>query len=71
MMVILNIKENNRTPFFMELVNSLDYIDVIKQVKTDKQREFISDLSEAFDNVKQYEQGMKKLKSAKELLNEL
>jgi hypothetical protein len=32
MKVILDIKDN-RIPFFMELVKSLDYIRVIKEVK--------------------------------------
>ena len=35
MKVILDIKENNRIPFFMEMVKSLDYISVIKEVKLD------------------------------------
>jgi hypothetical protein len=33
MTVILDIKENNRTAFFMEMIKSLDYISVIKEVK--------------------------------------
>ena len=71
MKVILDIKENNRIPFFMEMVRSLGYISVIKEVKDEQKSEFISDLAEAFNDVKLYEQGKKKLKSAKDLLNEL
>lgn len=70
MKVLLEIKEN-RFPFFMELVKSLNYIDVIKEVKDVKKSEHINNLVEAFDNVKQYESGKKKLKTAKDLLNEL
>lgn len=71
MKVILDIKENNRTPFFMELIKSLDYISVIKEVKDERKSQFITDLAEAFNDVKLYEQGKKKLKTAKDLLNEL
>ena len=55
----------------MELVNSLDYINVIKEVKDERKSQFINDLSDAFNDVKLYEQGRKKLKSAKDLLNDL
>lgn len=70
MKVLLDIKEN-RVPFFMELVKSLDYISIVKEVKEKRKSQFVSDLAEAFDDIKQYEQGKKKLKSAKQLLNEL
>jgi hypothetical protein len=70
MKIILDIKENNRVPFFMEMVKSLDYISIIKEVKDKKKSQFVSDLAEAFNDVKLYEQGKKQLKSAKDLLNE-
>jgi hypothetical protein len=71
MKLILDIKENNRVPFFMEMVITLDYISIIKEVKDKKKSQFVSDLAEAFNDVKLHEQGKKKLKSAKDLLNEL
>jgi hypothetical protein len=71
MKVILDITENSRIPFFMELVKSLGYISVVKEVKDERKSQFIEDLAEAFNDVKLYEQGKKKLKSAKDLLNEL
>jgi hypothetical protein len=70
MKVILDIKENNRVPFFMELVKSLDYISVLKEEKDERKGQFIAGLADAFNDVKLYEQGKKKLKSAKDLLNE-
>jgi hypothetical protein len=70
MKVILEIRDN-RIPFFMELVKSLDYVNVIKEIKDKKKSQFIEDMAEAFNDVKLYEKGQKKLKSAKELLNEL
>ncbi|MBY0436395.1 MAG: hypothetical protein K2U26_20050 [Cyclobacteriaceae bacterium] len=71
MKVILDIKENSRIPFFMELIKSLDYIRVVKEVKDEKKSQMMADLAEAFHDVKLHEQGKKKLKSAKELLNEI
>ncbi len=70
MKVILDIKEN-RGPFFMELVKSLDYIHVMKEIKDERKSKFVEELAEAFNDVKLYEQGKKKLKKAKDLLNEL
>ena len=52
MKVILDIKENSRAPFFMELVKSLDYISVVKEVKVERKSQFIADLAEAFNDVK-------------------
>ncbi len=71
MKIILDIKDDNRIPFFMELVKSLDYISVVKEVKDKRKGQFIADLAEAFNDVTLHEQGKKKLKSAKELLHEL
>lgn len=62
MKVILDIKENNRVPFFMEMVKNLDYISFIKEVKDKKKSQFVSDLALAFNDVKLYEQGKEQLK---------
>lgn len=70
MQVLLDIKDNHAN-FFMELVKSLDYIDVIKEIKNKKKKEFVKDLAEAFEDVRLYSQGKKKLKNAKDFLNEL
>ena len=64
MKVLLDIKEN-RVPFFMELLKSLDYINIVKEVKDPIKSRFIQDMAEAFNDVKLYEAGKKKLKSAK------
>jgi len=71
MKVILDIKENSRTPFFMEMVRSLDYIKVVKEVKDKHNSRMIADLAEAFNDVKLHEEGKKKLKPAKDLLHDL
>ena len=70
MKVILDIKENH-APFFMELVKSLDYIHVLQEIKDKRKSQFVQDLTEAFNDVKLFEQGKKKLQSAKDLMNEL
>lgn len=70
MKVILDIKDN-RGDFFMELLKSLDYIKVIKQVKDKHKSDAIQDIAEAFNDAKLHEKGKKKLKSAKDVLDEL
>jgi hypothetical protein len=70
MKVVLDIKDEVHATKFMDMVEKLDYIDVLMQIKDKKTSQFISDLAESFEDVKQYEQGNKKLKSAKDLLNE-
>lgn len=70
MKVILDIQDD-RVPFFMELLKSLDYINILKEVKSREKSNAIQDLAEAFNDVKLYENGKKKLKSAKDLLDEL
>jgi len=71
MKVILDIKDTGHFSFFMELIKSLNYINVIKEVRDERKSQFITDLSDAFNDVKLFEQGKKKLKSAKDLLNEI
>lgn len=70
MKVILDIKDS-RVPFFMELLKSLDYIQVVREVRDNHKSKAIGDLIEAFNDVKLYEEGKKELKSAKDLLDEL
>ena len=71
MTVTLNIKDRTRVPFFMELINSLDYVHVVENIKEKRKNQFINDLTEAFEDVKLHEQGKTKLKPLKEVLNEL
>jgi ABC-type metal ion transport system substrate-binding protein len=70
MNVILDIKENH-SPFFMELLKSLDYINIVKEVHDKRKQKIIKDLAEAFNDVRLHEAGKKKLKTAKQILNEL
>ena len=70
MKVILDIQDN-RVPFFMELLKSLDYISILKEVKDEEKGKAVQELAEAFDDVNLHQEGKKQLKSAKDLLNEL
>jgi hypothetical protein len=69
MKLILDISDN-KTPFFLELIKNFDYISIVKQINEKEKSQHISELAEAFKDVKLHEQGKKKLKSAKDLLNE-
>ena len=70
MKVILDIPDN-RVPFFMELLKSLDYISILKEVKDEEKSKAVQELAEAFNDVNLHQEGKKQLKSAKDLLNEL
>lgn len=70
MKVLLEIQES-RAPFFMELLKSLGYIQILKEVKSKGKNEAVEYLIEAFNGIKLHEEGKKQLKSAKDLLNEL
>lgn len=68
MKLILDIQDN-RVPFFMELINGLDYISVLKEVKDKEKSKAVQDLVEAFHDVKQHHEGKKQLKSAKDIFD--
>jgi hypothetical protein len=70
MKVILEIQES-KAPFFMELVNGLKYIRIIKEIKDKKKSRAIQDIVDAFNDVKLHEEGIKSLKTAKQLLDEI
>ena len=70
MKVILDIQDS-RAPFFMELIKSLGFVNILKEVNNKKKSIAIQNLAEAFKDVKLYEEGKKQLKSAKDLLDEL
>jgi len=67
----LNIKDNSKVRFFMELIKSFDFIEAQSAVNTEYKKEFVRDLNDAFNDVKLHQAGKKKLKSAKDLLDEL
>ncbi|MCK9398456.1 MAG: hypothetical protein M0Q51_00485 [Bacteroidales bacterium] len=56
MKVILDIQESKAT-FFMELVNGLKYVRIIKQIKDKRKSRAIQDIVDAFNDVKLHEEG--------------
>ena len=70
MKVTLDVKDS-KVPFFMELMKSLDFVQSVSKVEEERKVQFANDLTEAFHEVKLYEQGKKKLRNAKDFINEL
>jgi len=70
MKVLIDIKDS-KANHLMEVLKSLDYISILKEVKDKEKSKAIQDLADAFKDVELYEAGKKQLKSAKDLLNEL
>ena len=51
MEVTLDIKDKSKVPFLMELLKSLDYVRIVKEVKTEGKSEIISGLKKSKVNV--------------------
>ena len=71
MQVTLDIKES-RVPFFMELIQSLDYVRVIQGKNgSDAKNEILENIKQGLKEVQLIEQGKMKSRPAKEFLDEL
>jgi hypothetical protein len=69
--VTLHIPDK-KYPFFMELVKSLDFVEVTEEKNlTKKQREFVEGTKKSLEQVEQHLKGEIKLKSADQLIDEL
>ena len=68
MKVILDIQDN-RVPFFMELINSLDFVQV--EDEGDSKEAIISNIKRGLEEVKLAKKGKLKTTPAKDFLNEL
>ncbi|OQX82286.1 MAG: hypothetical protein B6D64_00710 [Bacteroidetes bacterium 4484_276] len=66
--VVIDIPDN-KINFFMELVKNLGFEEVKRL--SNKQKEFVEDLRHSLKEVEQHRQGVIKLQSAKDFLNEL
>lgn len=66
--VVIDIPEN-KFNFFMELVNNLGFKKV-KQLSKE-QKEFVDDLQNSLDQVKEHQEGKTELQSARDFLDEL
>lgn len=63
--------QESRAPFFMELIDSLSYVKILKKVKDRNKSRAMQELVDAFNDVSLHEKGEKKLKTANHLLVEL
>jgi len=69
--VKLNIPDN-KYPFFMELVKSLNFVEITEEKNlTKKQREFVEGTKKSLEQVELHLKGEIKLKSADQLFDEL
>lgn len=68
MKVILDIQDN-RVSFFMELLKSLDYVSILKEIKDKEKSRVIEQLASCFNDLKRYKEGKKQLKCTKDRLN--
>lgn len=75
MKITLDITEESKIPFFLELVKSFDYIKIVNEQKALKKAAFKAELREglieSFRDIKLYNEGKIKLKTAREALDEL
>ncbi len=67
--IVLNIPEG-KYRFFMELISSLDFVEVHEQ-NEDTKEEIVANLTQAFKELKQYKQGDLNTTPAKDFLDEL
>jgi hypothetical protein len=70
MKMLIDIKDN-KADFFLELMKNLEFIKGVEKIKDKQNNQFVRDITEAFEEVRLYESGKKKLKNAKDLINEL
>ncbi len=72
MTITLKIKNKKKLPFFMELIDQLGYVEVVKAKKLSlEDKAFVSDIKKSIREISLHQAGKKKLKTAKELLNEI
>lgn len=67
--IVINVKEN-KYRFFMELIQSLDFIQV-QQEADDSKEDITTNLINGFKDLKRYKDGALKTTPAKDFLNEL
>ena len=67
--IILNVKDA-KYPFFLELVKSLDFVQIQEEMG-DSKEEITTNLKQAFKDLKDYKEGKLNTTSAKDFLDEL
>lgn len=70
--VILNIKDESRRQFFFELLEQLDFVEIVMvRERSVEQQEFVADLKDSLGEVEAHLTGRTRLQSAKDFLHEL
>ena len=70
--LILNIKDKNKLSFLKELLEHMDFVEVVAPVKfTAKEKEILKDLDDAVTQVNLHNKGKIKLKTVQQVLDEL
>ncbi len=70
--LILNIKDQSKLTFLMEILNRMEFVEVVEPNKfSPKEKKILADLDGAVDQVKLHQDGKIKLKTIQEVLDEL
>lgn len=70
--LVLHIKKKNKLPFIKELLEAFDYVEVLESRDlTAKEKKWLAGFEQSIQQVNLHKQGKTKLKSAKQLLDEL
>lgn len=70
--LILNIKDQSKLSFLMEILKRMEFVEVVQSEKyTAKEKKILADLDKAVEQVKLHKAGKIKLKTIQELLDEL
>jgi hypothetical protein len=68
---IIKLKDKRKRDFFLQLINQLEFVEVVKSVSNPHKAKFMQEFIESFEEVKSHQRGKVKLKSLDQLLNEL
>ncbi len=72
--LILKVKNKRKMPFLKELLNHMDFVEVVEPVEkklTKREMEILDDIEESVEQVKLHMAGKIKLRPLQELLDEL
>jgi len=71
--IILNIRNKRKMPFLKELLKHMEFVEIVEpaEKKSVKKKKILSDLDEAVKQVTHHKKGKLKLKTIREVLNEL
>jgi len=70
--LILNIKNKSKIPFLKELLNHMEFVEIVEPKKiTAKEKKILADLDAAVEQVNLRKKGRTKLKTIQQVLDEL